>query len=117
MNIQRTIRSKTLKDALSNFVVTPIVEYCHIISIRCVWDVDEMDLPEASFNIIKKKEELESKLNEFDEIVLYFSCLCAMESSLLRKELIRENPENSDDDYKDECLIPGECHSEYLYLL
>ncbi|XP_066921292.1 bifunctional 3'-5' exonuclease/ATP-dependent helicase WRN-like [Clytia hemisphaerica] len=28
-----------------------------------------------------------------------------MESTVLRKELIREDPENSGDDYKDECLI------------
>ncbi|XP_066932599.1 uncharacterized protein [Clytia hemisphaerica] len=107
MNIQRTIRSKTLKDALSNFVVTPIIKYCHIISLRCVWDVNEEDLPEASFNIMKKKEEIEAKINEFEDIVMYFSCLCAMESTVLRKELIREDPENSGDDYKDECLIPG----------
>ena len=114
---QRTIRGKTTKDALKEFIVKPVIDYCHIISMRCVWDVDPEDLPKASLNIISKKESIERKIQEQTDVVFYFSCLCAMKSNFLREELLKNNPNVSDDDYKNDdetFVIPGERHFTYI---
>lgn len=110
---QRTIRGKTMKDALREFIVKPVTEYCHIISFRCIWDVDPDDLPKASMNILSKKQSIERKIKEMENVTFYFSCLCAMKSTFLRAELLKNNPDVSDDDYKDDdetFVIPGKSH-------
>lgn len=108
--VQRTIRSETLKNALKNFIVAPLSEKYQICAFRCLWDVNPNDVPLVSFDILNKKEELEAKVSEFESVVLYFSCLCAMESSYLRKKLskrMNEGAESDNDDYLDDVLIPG----------
>ena len=116
--VQRTIRSKTLKDALKNFIVKPIAQNCHVISLRCVWDVDQEDIPKASFNILSKSNEIQNKINEISEVVLYFSCLSAMKASELKKELIKNNPDWSEDDYMGEDIsLPGKCTFHFFFNL
>lgn len=117
VKIQRTLRSETLKSALKNFIVKPIVKNYFVISLRCLWDVDPKDVGKASFNILSKRDQIQKYLNESEAVVLYFSCLCAMESSYLRKKIAsrkkklqshEEESESDEDDYLDDVLIPGE---------
>lgn len=121
--VRRTIRNDTIKAALKNFLVPEISEKFLIISMRCLWDVHDNDLSIATFNISNKREEIEKIVNAFDDVVLYFSCTCAMESSTMRKKLLKkkrqvcedkENPTSDEDnDYdtyqtgKDSTIIPG----------
>ena len=46
----------------------------------------EKDLGVAAYNIDKKRLELESLVDSSQNVVAYFSCTCAMESSVLREE-------------------------------
>ena len=121
--VRRTIRNEIVKAALKNFVIPQISEKFVIISIRCLWDVHDEDLSVASFYVSNKSDELEKFFNELRDVVLYFSCTCAIESSLIRKKLLkkkrklREDTQNatSDEDNgydsyqtrKDSTIIPG----------
>ena len=95
--VRRTIRNETVKAALKNFVIPQISEKFVIISIRCLWDVHDEDLSVASFNISNKRDELEKIVNELKDVVLYFSCTCAMESSLIRKKLLKKKRQLRED--------------------
>ena len=122
MALRRTIRSDTIKNALKNFVVPLVADKFFVISLRCLWDVFEEDLDKANYNLVSKQEEIEKILNSTDEIVLYFSCLCAMKSSDMRhkfakrkrqQEERRQDGSDSDEDYQSyntdarQTIIPG----------
>ena len=123
--VRRTIRNETIKNALKNFFIPTISEKYLVIPIRCLWDVVEEDLNIASFNICNKRQELEEIVNSFEEVVLYFSCTCAMESSAIRKKLLKrkqsssqdkdnetsdsDNDFNSYQDGENSTIIPGNC--------
>ena len=75
---KRTLRSDTLKCALKNFFVIPVVKQYHVIAIRCLWDCEKEDRLKAELNIYSKRKELYEILNKLDDIVAYFSCLTAL---------------------------------------
>ena len=121
--IQRTIRNETLKNALKNFLVPIVSDKFHIISLRCLWDVVDKDLPRASFNMFSKRNEIENKLESFESVVLFFSCLCAMESSEIKKCLTKrkrqagnESSDDNDRSYDNENVIPGMCINIYIFI-
>lgn len=118
----RTIRSDTIKNALINFSVPIVADKYYVISLRCLWDVFDEDLEKANYNLMNKREKIRKVMESFDDIMLYFSCLCAMESSKIRHRLAkrkrqeeerREALSESDEDhesYNDDganAVIPG----------
>ena len=84
---RRTIRSSTLKASLKNFLLPNIVESYRICSLRCLWEVMNEDNEIVLKNIWSKRKQLEQILNSFKDVVLYFSCLTAMESNEIRRKL------------------------------
>lgn len=113
MSVKRTIRSSTVRNAFKNFLVPIFKDKFFVVTLRCLWDVQEQDINLASYNIDSKRDELESIVNLYDDVVAYFSCTCAMQSSILRKELKKTNGNTeSDQEYQqyeddDEAMIPG----------
>ncbi|XP_066912211.1 uncharacterized protein [Clytia hemisphaerica] len=120
--VQMTIRCDTIKSALKNFIVPIVVDRYFVISFRCLWDVFDEDLEKANYNLENKREEMETIIKRFDEVMLYFSCLCGMKVSDMRHKLIkrkrqeeerREAPLDSDEDYQsyeidgEKTVIPG----------
>ena len=114
MSIQRTLRSSTVRTGLKNFLIPIFEDRYFIVAIRCLWDVVEKDLGVAAYNIDKKRLELESLVDSSENVVAYFSCTCAMESSVLREEFKkrRDSAGNENDrefeGYEDnDSVIPG----------
>ena len=119
-SIKRTLRNDQVKNALKTFVVPLISDKYFVVPLRCLWDVEEKNLEHAALNLVNKSQQIEEIIDSFDMVVLYFSCFCAMESSLLRKRLLErkkkitadKDVEGSDTDndyesYSDDNIIPG----------
>ena len=117
--VNMTIRSDTIKNAIKNFIVPIVVDRYFVISFRCLWDVYDEDLEKANYNLENKRETI---IKSFDQVMLYFSCLCGMKESEIRHKLAkrkrqeeerREAPLDSDDDYQsyevegEKNIIPG----------
>ena len=112
--VQRTVRNETLKNAFKNFFVPVVSTKFRVVALRCLWDVAQEDLDIASFNIFQKRHQIEKFVNDSSDVVLYFSCLCAMESSEMRKKILKrkamDKDSDSDDDlssYNQDSLISG----------
>ena len=113
MKPKRTVRSSTLKAALKNFLVPCVSNNYRVCSLRSLWEVNEEDNQIAELNIWAKRRQIEDILNGFEDVVMYFSCLTAMESAEMRRKLkARKRRINSDNkistDLKNKnLLIPG----------
>ena len=119
---KRTLRSDTLKCALRNYFVIPVVKQYNIIAIRCLWDCEQEDRLKAELNIWAKRKELYEVLNKLDHIVAYFSCLTALtaKKTRQRKRKLVEKQLESDDSYEDfdddDRIIPGKLKMEFYEL-
>ena len=119
--LRRCLRNETLKNAFKSFFVPHISDKYHVLAFRCLWDVNEEDLTAARLNIFAKRKQLEEIVNSLPTIVLYVSCLCAMDSAYLRRKEFEKKQQissnnaiegsDTDNDYEsysqDKLIIPG----------
>jgi len=93
---------------------------CHVIAFRALWDLTEDSKQKAELNIWRKRNQLDSILKDIQEIVVFISCLTAMDSSDLRRKHLSHkrrvvddrrisgsDTDNDYDSYTDNGIIPG----------
>jgi len=118
--MKRTLRNDTVKSALRNFIVPCVSNKCHVIAFRALWDLTEDSKQKAELNIWRKRNQLDSILKDIQEIVVFISCLTAMDSSDLRRKHLSHkrrvvddrrisgsDTDNDYDSYTDNGIIPG----------
>jgi len=107
-----SLRSETLKSALRNFIVPHISQKYFVTAIRTTWDVEDADLMVAQMNIWEKRREVDKIVSSFNSVVMFFSCLTAMESKKIRESLLSENQYPIETDWNsfedNSNIIPGE---------
>ena len=124
MAYRSTLRNETLKDALENFIVPPVINKFKVSYLRTLWDVTDGDVNISGLNIWSKREQISKIITSFQAVRLFFSCLTAMESAKYREEYLKRKRQisnnrtidgsDTDNDYDtftdSSRLIPGKNH-------